>query len=442
MRTYAPVLLCLGGLACSGGDPSPLEARPDLAIGPKRCQPTLAATPNSISLPQNTASEAAFLAKNNCTKSVSGWTLAASRTGVVTSVSAPVPATLPPLSPGQSTTVAVSFGVGSPGTGTIVLRATAVGTTQKPSATLTVTVTQVGLPFAVGPWYAPTQFLGATARWSGGQENGYAPGLKLMLDSLRASKARVVLSTLRGKMRNTDGTLSIDNFRVEIGKWAAAADVASYFSDGTIIAINVMDDNATGWTVPVTPAQVDSLAQIVKQTWPNAVVSTRTRPAQLGSYVFQYLDMAWAQYSGPYRDGPPQQYRDTQVADAKARGLGLVLTLNVLDGGCGSPTTACLSGIPGTDIWGTYENAASVRRYQVSAAELLEYGKIFIAEPYNCALLPWRYSATYARQSFMTDEQYFGIVNFDQRADVIDAWQQLVALGKGRAAGQCRRTAP
>jgi hypothetical protein len=263
-----------------------------------------------------------------------------------------------------------------------------------------------------------------------------------MLDSLRASKARVVLSTLRGKMRNADGTLSIDNFRTEIGKWAAAADVASYFSDGTIIAINVMDDNVTGWTVPVTPAQVDSLAQIVKQTWPNAVVSTRTKPAQLGSYVFKYLDLAWAQYSGPYRDGPPQQYRDTQVADAKARGLGLVLTLNVLDGGCGSPTTACLSGIPGADIWGTYENAASVRRYQVSAAELLEYGKIFIAEPYNCALLPWRYSVTYVRQSFMTDEQYSGIVNFDQRADVIDAWQQLVALGKGRTAGQCRRTAP
>jgi hypothetical protein len=314
----------------------------------------------------------------------------------------------------------------------VLLGATAVGTTQNPSGPL----------FAVGPGSAPTEFLGATGRWSGGQENGYAPGLRRMLDNLRASKARVVLSTLRGKMKNADGTLSIDNFRTEIGKWAAAADVESYFSDGTIIAINVMDDNATGWTVPVTPAQVDTLAQIVKQTWPNAVVSTRTTPAQLGSYVFQYLDMAWAQYNGPYRDGAPQHYRDTQVAGAKARGLGLVLSLNVLDGGCGSPTSACLSGIPGTDIWGTYENAASVRRYQMSAAELREYGKMFIAEPYNCALLPWRYSVTYARKSFMTDAQYDGIVNFDQRADVIEAWQQLVALGKGRTAGQCRRAAP
>jgi hypothetical protein len=440
MRTYAPFLLFVGSLACSGGDPSPFEARADQSVGPKRCQPTLTAIPSSISLSPNTGSEAGFLVKNNCTKSISGWTLAASRTGAVTSVGAPVPATVPGLSPGQSTTVAVSYGVGSPGTGTVVLRATAVGTTQKPSATLTVTVTQAGLPFVVGPWSAPTQFLGATAKWSGAQENGYPPDLKRMLDSLRASKARVVLSTLRSKMRNADGTLSIENFRTEIGRWAAAADVASYFSDGTIIAINVMDDNATGWTVPVSPAQVDSLAQIVKQTWPNAVVSTRTKPAQLGNYVFQYLDLAWAQYIGPYRDGTPQQYRDTQVADAKARGLGLIISLNVLDGGCGSPTTACLSGIPGTDIWGTFENAASLRRYQMSATELLEYGKVFIAEPYNCALLPWRYSVSYVRQSYMTDAQYYGIVNFDQRADVIDAWQQLVALAKGRTAGQCRRT--
>jgi hypothetical protein len=130
------------------------------------------------------------------------------------------------------------------------------------------------------------------------------------------------------------------------------------------------------------------------------------------------------------------------VAAAKARGLGLVLSLNVLDGGCGSPTSACLSGIPGTDVWGTFENAAGVRRYQMSAAELREYAKVFIAEPYNCALLPWRYSVTYARKGFMTDQQYNGIVNFDQRPDVIEAWQQLVALGKGRSAGQCRRAAP
>ena len=442
MRTYVPSLLFLGALACSGGDPSPLETGPDQAVASKGCQPTLTATPSSVSLPSNTASAAGFLVKNNCTKSISGWALAASHTGAVTSVSAPVPATLPTLSPGQSIPVAVSYGVGSPGTGTVVLRAASVGTGQKPSATLTATVTQGGFPFAVGPWLTPTQFLGATAKWSGAKENGYAPDLKRMLDSLRASKARVVLATLRGQMRNADGTLSIDKFRTEIGKWAAAADVASYFSDGTIIAINVMDDNATGWVVPVTPAQVDSLAQIVKQTWANAVVSTRTKPAQLGSYVFQHLDMAWAQYNGPYRDGTPQQYRDTQVADAKARGLGLVLSLNVLDGGCGSPTTACLSGIPGTDIWGTYENAPGLRRFQMSAAELLEYGKVFIAEPYNCALLPWRYSVTYVRQSYMTDEQYVGILTFAQRADVIDAWQQLVALAKGRTAGQCRRTAP
>jgi hypothetical protein len=42
----------------------------------------------------------------------------------------------------------------------------------------------------------------------------------------------------------------------------------------------------------------------------------------------------------------------------------------------------------------------------------------------------------------MTDAQYNGIVNFDQRADVIDAWRQLVALAKGRAAGSAGERRP
>ena len=318
----------------------------------------------------------------------------------------------------------------------------AAGNESAKTAAKSATTTAGGLKFAVGPWHAPTELVGATARWSGLQHNGDAPSLKRMLDSLRASQARVVLSTLRSRMKDANGDLSTSAFATEIGKWDAAVDLGPYFADGTLIAINVMDDITSGWTTTVTSAQIDSLARITKQTWPNAKVSTRTKPTDLPSYNFAYLDIAWAQYRGPYRDGTPASYRDTQVNAAKAKGLGLVLSLNTLDGGCGASTGACLSGIPGTNILGTYENAASVRRYQMSAAELLEYGKVFIAEPYNCSLLPWRYSVTYDRASYMTDAQYNGIVNFDQRSDVISSWQQLVALGKNRSAGQCGRYTP
>jgi len=266
-----------------------------------------------------------------------------------------------------------------------------------------------------------------------------------MLDSLKLAQARVVLSVLRGQMK-VGNNFSMSAFAGEIAEWDAAVDIDSFFRDGTIIAINVMDDNASAsiWGAPVTSAQVDSQAKIVKDNWPNAKVSTRTRPTQLDDdpYTFRYLDLAWAQYNGPYRNGTPQSFRDTEVAAAKQMGLGLFIGINTLNGGCGSPTDACLAGIPGTSIWGTYENSPSVRRYQVSAKELLEYGKVFIAEPYNCALLNWTYSEDYGRSSYHTDEQYAGIVNFDKRADVKDSWNQLVALGKARAPGHCKRYAP
>jgi hypothetical protein len=61
--------------------------------------------------------------QNNCTKRLSGWSLTSSRTGIVTSVSAPSRTTLPPLDPGKAVNVYVPYRVGSSGTGTVVLLA-------------------------------------------------------------------------------------------------------------------------------------------------------------------------------------------------------------------------------------------------------------------------------------------------------------------------------
>lgn len=327
----------------------------------------------------------------------------------------------------------------------------AAGNESPPTLAKSATTTATGFAFGVGPWHAPTEMVGATAKWSGTQENGFAPNLRRMLDSLRASHARVTLSVLRSAMKNaTTGSLSFSMFTNEITAWKTAVPtLGDYFTDGTVVAINIMDDASSAWTPAVTPADIDSLAHIVKNLFPNAVTSARQAPAEkdgssyFGTGTMQWLDLAWAQYDGPYRDEAPATYRTKQVAGAKAHGLGLILALNVLDGGCGSPTTACLPGIPGTNILGTFQNAAAVRRYQMSATEVTEYGKLFIQEPYNCTLLGWTYSSTYGRSSWMVspqdDAQYNGIVNFDSRSDVISAWQQLVSQGKSRGPGHCTR---
>jgi hypothetical protein len=123
------------------------------------------------------------------------------------------------------------------------------------------------------------------------------------------------------------------------------------------------------------------------------------------------------------------------VATAKALKLGLVLWLNVLDGGCGL-TSACPAGVTGTSVLGTFQDAANVRRYQMSAAEVEYYGKIFIEEPYSCLAIQWRYSQDY-KSTTLPAEQLAGIRAFDTRPDVRAALGTLSIMAGKRAPMSC-----
>ena len=146
----------------------------------------------------------------------------------------------------------------------------------------------------------------------------------------------------------------------------------------------------------------------------------------------------WGQYDGPYRDGPPEKYRDTEVASAKAQKLGLVLWFNALDGGCGPVSKgSCLPKVPGTPIYGTYSDT-TVRRYQVSAAEAGYYGAMFLAEPYNCGAIQWQWSPVW-NGSGRSPEQVAGIQAFDLRPDVRAQMRALSVMAKSRPYAPCRR---
>jgi hypothetical protein len=313
--------------------------------------------------------------------------------------------------------------------------------------------TSAGSAFAVGPWAAPIQDVGASERWSGAEINGWlsadgnsSADMKNVLPKLSTAKARVFLSILRNTMTNVDGTLSVTNAKQELDGWKSHVDLDKYFVDGTVLGVVVIDDVGCpacwGGTNP-TVTQIESIGQYVKQLWPHARVAMRAKPDWGAPHVWQHMDVAWAQYNGPYRDGTPSSYIAAQTNAANAAKLGLVMGLNVLDGGCGPASdtvsgSKCLPGIAGTGIWGTYANSPSVHRYQMSAAEMVAYGKAFVAEPYNCALLAWRYSTTYnCTSSKYTPAQCQGIMAFDARPDVIAAWDTLVKLGHARSAGAC-----
>jgi hypothetical protein len=115
------------------------------------------------------------------------------------------------------------------------------------------------------------------------------------------------------------------------------------------------------------------------------------------------------------------EYLERHVAAAQARGLGLVLGMNVLNGGDGS------SGIVGT----------SLSKWQMSAAEVDSIGRLFAAEPYACALITWRYSLNYPRSS-LSDAQYEAITAFDAREDIIAKMQAIREVAMAHAPVSCR----
>jgi hypothetical protein len=312
------------------------------------------------------------------------------------------------------------------------------------TSTVTVTVplgsgNALGIP--MGAFHLPLDSIGLSRlSYTGAYMNAYPPSLQRDLDKVRARGGRVVLGVPRAKTKDSVGRLSVAATRDELNRWKAAVDLNPYLEDGTVVGIYLTDDivgaDLWGGEVPPLP-RIDSLGLMVKNLWPTATTIIRARPTHLTGYTWRWIETAWAQYNGPYRDGSPESYRDVQVATAKALKLGLVLWLNVLDGGCG-PTTACVPGVPGTAIEGTYANSASIRRFQMSAAEVLHYGKIFLAEPYSCAAIAWQWSPIYNKPS-LPAEQLAGIRAFDTRADVRAAFATLGTLSTQRPRTSCRQ---
>ncbi len=150
------------------------------------------------------------------------------------------------------------------------------------------------------------------------------------------------------------------------------------------------------------------MARYSKSIWPSMLTGVRSSPSQLGGARFKSLDFAWAQWGGPLHTPAfkmsPEQFRDTQISAAKKLGLGLVFGLNYLDGGDGT-----------SRINGTYakdpnlkdnkycKSAGGCYRYAMSAAEVKRVGTVFAKASYACAVISWKYDATFRNRSGMKD---------------------------------------
>ena len=272
---------------------------------------------------------------------------------------------------------------------------------------------QSGIAF--GEFGRDAETLGST--FTGGMLMGSPSSVmpELELTQSRGLRAIVILSGGKNQFTNPDGTFSLQLWKQQVDRFRGAG-LERYIADGTIVAHYVIDEpNATGtWGGQAIPyAAVEDMARYSKTIWPELTTVARVSPQWLRGAPFKwaYLDAAWSQYTGRVRAGPVEAYRDAAVSTARSLGLGLVIGLNLLDGGDGS------SGIPGTmnEPWGS-------RTYQMTPTEVRTYGAVLAAEPYACAMFSWRYDSV-----------------FDARSDIRGALSYVSVIAASRSKAPCRR---
>jgi hypothetical protein len=120
---------------------------------------------------------------------------------------------------------------------------------------------------------------------------------------------------------NADGTSSFN------------VDFVPYINDGTFQGHMMLDD--LGNFASITPAQIDSIAAYSKRRFPTLLTAVRERATVLktksGGAPYTQLDVGWAQYRSDR--GSAAAYRDAEILAATQVKLGLILGINITDGG-------------------------------------------------------------------------------------------------------------
>jgi hypothetical protein len=235
-----------------------------------------------------------------------------------------------------------------------------------------------------------------------------------LLNGARARGGRVMvkLSNYDSLTMNANHTFNLAKWKVEVARFKDI-DFRPYLEDGTLIGHYLLDEpydpsNWGGKTIP--QAIVEEMAQYSKQFWPDMTTFVRAPPDYLakGGSKYKYLDAGWAMYEYAGTRPDVEKWLKPQVAAAKKAGIGLVVGLNVLNGG----TKA--SGIKG--------NHKRFTKWSMSATQLKAWGSVLMKEPYACAFFNWKYDPSY-----------------NARPDIQSAMAELLDQAKAHPETSCRR---
>jgi hypothetical protein len=402
MRQRAAVLTLLAAaLACSGGETTPTETRPEFS-GEGTCTvaPTLT-PPAAVTVPANSSSTSGlWLLKNNCPGSPSGpWDFSATRTGAVATVGLTTPRYVISISGGGTAKVSVPFTTGAAGSGTIVFSATNDGLGPLTvTRTQNVTVTGSGVPFGPRDLFNASGGLRQVAPFTGTGDLVTPSTIAAMIETARANHIKLALIMTGGGSGNytTDGKFDY------AGKWvpkqksfdtpAIKSAVDAGVGDGTIpFAVLIDEPNRMDWGGNVRHSTLDSMSRYVKSIFPRLKTGVDVTHTWDNTVEYTSVDVMTTQYAGTEKSGDVNTYRTQAVNSANNQNVALFFSLNILNGGkkplAGTdPTARCptsTTGGPGS----TEDNV--LKGCKMTGAEVQSYGDALLSASQACGLTMW-----------------------------------------------------
>jgi len=257
--------------------------------------------------------------------------------------------------------------------------------------------TRTGVPFGPFGLWEKTVPRETSVPFTASQ-NFTSPGTVIdLIANARAAKQSLILVLTGGNMAqySSDGAFDLAKWERRIDQYNTGPireAIAAGVADGTVIANSLIDEpEHKKWGPSMNKALIDSMAAYAKRYFPTLPMGPSHGPN--GYYQwrpterYRVVDYVLNQYNYWVTNGDVAAWRDKVLAQARLDGVGVLFSMNILDGGQNAPRDGTWTCPTGTSAGrGTYEPAC-----RMTATQIRTYGQAL--GPSGCAMLMWRYDS-------------------------------------------------
>jgi hypothetical protein len=256
----------------------------------------------------------------------------------------------------------------------------------------------LGVPFGPFALWKDGQAAPTQVAFTASQNYTSPDNVVRLIASARAAKQKLILAMTGGapKQYSTNGAFDLRKWEARIDQYNTPAirdAIAAGVADGTVLGNSLMDEpEHKNWGGAMSKPLLDTMAGYAKQYFPTLPMGPSHGPN--GYYQwrpnerYRVVDYVLNQYNYWVTDGDVAAWREKVLAQAKLDGVGVVFSMNILDGGQLAPRDGAWNCPTGTSAGhGTHEPAC-----RMTATQIRDWGKAL--GPSGCAMMMWRYDST------------------------------------------------